>query len=371
MNKKDIPAALAVFAVAGGLITLSAFAVPHISASKEVAQHVPRTYVSSQQTNPSVMLASSKAPVLNVDSSVPVSTVKQYLEQTMTDEEIQNIYHLIDNITQGNETGNRNMTAEENKRLKVLKEQYTYDGLRPEKPLPLKEGKYEFYLDMEKGSFVYPKRALTNEELLQRIDWSARVNYASLKRVVQPQPDSKDIKDADAIVKAVESVSKLFDVDLSKLDVMTSYNKMGPDQKGIWFVHFQPYKAEVLQENGKTYFMYDVYIDSLSGTVVDTTIFHSTYKRTPITAEAHKKISQDKSWFAAAKSVITEKQGEKRAIAGMSLISDDIYDKRGVVAVSIKLEDGSSYIAELRYPEQTLRCLIYEPAKKAKDKDSL
>lgn len=55
------------------------------------------------------------------------------------------------------------------------------------------------------------------------------------------------------------------------------------------------------------------------------------------------------------------KQGEKRAIVKASLTDTEVNNKRGMVAVKLLLEDGSSYTAELRYPDQTLRCLIYEP----------
>ncbi|MNR54328.1 hypothetical protein D3C85_1744930 [compost metagenome] len=49
-----------------------------------------------------------------------------------------------------------------------------------------------------------------------------------------------------------------------------------------------------------------------------------------------------------------------------SLTDTDVNNKRGMVAVKVVLEDGSSYTAELRYPDQTLRCLIYEEAEAAK-----
>ncbi|MGO4791256.1 hypothetical protein AB4124_28005 [Paenibacillus sp. 2KB_20] len=360
MNKKNVLAALAIIAISGGLLAASTFAVLHF-----VPTPVPELYgESKRQGIPPMTLANSKIPILKVEASMPATTVKEYLEQTMTDEDIQQIYHYFDNIKVEVEASNRKITDPEAKRLEVLKEQYIYEGVRPQKPLPLKEGNYSFYLDLSKATYVYPERLLTDEELLQYIDWHSRVNFALSKRIVKPQPDSKDISEADALAKAHDSVTRLFDVDVSKLKVTILYNKFGPGQIGEWFVHFQPYKVETLQASGETFFMYDVYIDSLTGNVIDTTLFNSSYKRTPITAAMKEQIKQDHSWIDAAKTIVREKQGDTRAITNASIIEDVKYDQRGIVAITINLEDGNKYITELRYPEKTLRCLLYEPVPK-------
>lgn len=73
----------------------------------------------------------------------------------------------------------------------------------------------------------------------------------------------------------------------------------------------------------------------------------------------------DSSWLQAVRTIVADKQGDTRAITGTSIIKDSVYDKRGVVAVLVKLKDGSSYTAELRYPGKTLRCLIYTQASPA------
>lgn len=246
----------------------------------------------------------------------------------------------------------------------LLDDQYKYDGLRPKQKLPLKSGSSEFYLDQSKFTYVIPKRELTDEEMLQLIDWNYRFNYVVSLNLVVAQPDKKDISQDEALRRAEESVSRLFGVDLSKLQAQTSYYKPFPDSKGQWFVNFLPYRAETLRAQDKSYFMYNTFVDAKSGTVLDTTIVDLSYKRTPITAAMNKQISYDSSWLQAAKSIVVDKQGETRAITSSSIIKDSAYDKSGVVAVLVKLKDGSSYTVELRYPEKTLRCLIYTPVSK-------
>lgn len=364
---KNTLTALAFCAAAGGLLGFNAYAVPNIATLTQSEPNAPQPFAGSvPQERPAITLASSKVPVLNVEEKVPVSTVNDELERTMTDEEMQQIYNYIDNSKDPLLPANREMSDQEIKRRKVLEDRYVYDGVRPQNRLPLQPGISSFYFDISKDVWVYPDRELTDEELLQFVDWSNRIVFAQSKRLQTQQPDAKDIGKEEAMEKARESVSKLFDADISKMKASAAFNKFGPEQKGEWIVHFQPYRALTLDANGSAYMMYYVMIDALSGTVNDTTIFNSVYKRNPITSAMKKQIRQDPSWIEAAKAIVVKKQGDARPIQKSTIIQDQVYDQRGVVAVSIVMKDGSSYIVELRYPEKMLRCLIYEPAAKGK-----
>ncbi|WP_025708542.1 hypothetical protein [Paenibacillus graminis] len=369
MNRNDVKSALGVIFIAGGLLGLSAFAVPQIVAYTEMSRQMPEANVSytQQQTGkPAVQLASGQIPVLKIEAKAPVSTIQTYLELTVTEEEIKESNAYAEKLRfMDHEIFTREMTEQEIKRRLILDDQYRFDGLRPKQKLPMKAGNHEFYLDQSKATYVFPKRALTDEEMLQFIDWNYRFNYVLSLTYVKPQPDQKDIGEAETLSKARESVIRLFDVDLSKLEATALYNKWGPEQKGEWSVDFHPYREGTLRAQGRPYLTYNVLIDSLSGTVLDTTIVERDYKRTPITAEMNGRIRQDSSWLQTARTIVADKQGDTREIVGTSIIKDSIYDKRGVVAVLVKLKDGSSYTAELRYPGKTLRCLIYTPASKS------
>lgn len=116
-----------------------------------------------------------------------MSTVKEDLLKQMTEAQIQQIYDFIDKPGDPHTSG-REMTESEGKRRLVLDDQYVYDGLRPKQQLPLKPGQAEMYLDLETNTYTYPERSLTDEELLQLIDWAYRVNYISSKRTVTAPP---------------------------------------------------------------------------------------------------------------------------------------------------------------------------------------
>lgn len=368
MDRNDVKSALGVIFISGGLLGLSAFAVPHIVAHTERGRQVPEVNVSYYQQHtgtPAVQLASGQIPVLKIEAEAPVSTIQTYLEGVVTDEEIKQYNAYAEKLRFMDIKLSRPMTEQEIKRRLILDDQYRFDGLRPKQKLPVKAGNHEFYLDQSKATYVLPKRDLTDEEMLQFIDWDYRFSYVLSLNNVKPQPDQKDITEAEALGKARESVTLLFGVDLSKLEATAFYTKMGLEKNGEWLVSFHPYREGTLRAEGKPYFTYNVLIDPQSGTVMDTTIVEPNYKRTPITAELNQRIRQDSSWLQAARTIVADKQGETRAITGTSIIKDSVYDKRGVVAVLVKLKDGSSYTAELRYPGKTLRCLIYTPASPA------
>ncbi|MNP57574.1 hypothetical protein D3C76_1524150 [compost metagenome] len=106
-------------------------------------------------------------------------------------------------------------------------------------------------------------------------------------------------------------------------------------------------------------------INATTGAVEDTTAINLALKRTPIDDDAAGTIQKDASWIHKAVQVITDKQGETRTIVKAYLTDTEFNNKRGMVDVKLLLEDGSSYTAEFRYPDQTLRCLIYEASDKA------
>lgn len=88
----------------------------------------------------------------------------------MTAAQIQQIYDFIDKAEDPHTSGREETQSEINRR-QVLDDKYVYDGLRPKQQLPLKAGQADLYLDLETNTYTYPERSMTDEELLQLIDW--------------------------------------------------------------------------------------------------------------------------------------------------------------------------------------------------------
>ncbi|OMD67077.1 hypothetical protein BSK62_08675 [Paenibacillus odorifer] len=193
------------------------------------------------------------------------------------------------------------------------------------------------------------------------IDMAGHETSESKRTIVTP-PAAGDLSQTDAVILAASSVRKLFDVDIAKLQMRVILSDTRTSLPWTWAVHFSPYNAKTLEGQGKEFWEYDVLIDPINGMVVNTTAINNALKRTPISASAASTIYKDARWINAAITILTDKQKESRKIATATLINTETNDKRGMVAVQMMLEDGSSYTAEMRYPDQSLRCLTYETA---------
>lgn len=360
LNPKKLSATLAVVACTGGILAASGFVVPGLVNSAVVAKSSAAMQGYSKQG-----VADSTVPVLKVEAPAPVSTVNDDLIKQMTKEQIQQIYDYLE-LPGDPKTSGREMTEAEINRRLVLDDQYVYDGIRPKQPLPLVPGP-GLYLDIKTNTYHYPERTWTDEELLQFIDWSHRVNLLASKRnnIEAPAIRQKYSK-AEVDALAAESVRKLFDADVSKLKSNVMLLEPGYGIPSTWAVSYEPYKALTLRGQGQEFWQYHVQIDPDTGVVIDTTVFNSVIKRTPIDTAAAAAIKKDNSWVNAAVQIVKDKQGEQRKITKAYLTNMEVNNKRGMVAVDIVLEDGSKYNAELRYPSKMLRCLIYEPDAKAK-----
>ena len=360
LNPKKLTATLAVVACTGGILAASGFIVPGLVNSTVVAKSNAVMQGYSKQG-----VAGSSVPVLKVEAPAPTSTVNDDLIKQMTEAEIQQMYDYMDEPGEPKISGREMTEAEINRRL-VLEDQYVYDGVRPQKPLPLVPVK-GLYLDTKTNTHHYPERAWTDEELLQMIDWSYRINLLASKRnTIEAPAIAQKYSEAEVDALAAESVRKLFDADVSKLKTDVMLVEPGYGIRSFWSVGYTPYKPSTLRGQGQEYWQYNVQIDPDTGVVLDTTAFNSVIKRTPIDAAAAANIKKDQSWVNTAVQIVKDKQGEKRKIVKASLTNMEVNNKRGMVAVNIVLEDGSKYNAELRYPSKMLRCLIYEPAAKAK-----
>ncbi|WP_052429695.1 hypothetical protein [Paenibacillus borealis] len=358
MNTKKWSATVAVILVSGGVFAASAFLVPSLVNSAVVAKNSTAT-----QGNSQLNLTGSTVPVLKVEAPAPVSTVNDDLLKQMTEAQIQQIYDYIEKPGDPNVSG-RELTGSEINRRLVLEDQYVYDGVRPQKPLPLEPGQGALYLDMNTNTYHYPEKTWTDEEHLQLIDWYSRLNYVLSKRYVTAPPLPQKYSKSEVEAFAAESVRRLYDADVSKLNTYVAQPEQEYGFRSTWMVHFAPYKSSTLRGQGQEFWEYDVQIDPETGIAVDTTAINGALKRTPIDAAAAAAILKDNSWINKATQVVKDKQGEKRKIVKAYLTDTEVNNKRGMVAVDVLLEDGSKYNAEFRYPSKMLRCLIYEPAGK-------
>lgn len=113
-----------------------------------------------------------------------VSLYRQRMEN-MSGQEINDLYQLAD-AGEANSL-NRPFTAEEGKRYQALTEEYEKNGRFPEKALPVLEdmGFYDgqgVAMDAATRTIYLPEEALSDEELLEIIDFNHKMTYSIYKK---------------------------------------------------------------------------------------------------------------------------------------------------------------------------------------------
>lgn|GEM_PF-2075715 len=313
-------------------------------------------------------LTETNAPNIKDEPLISAATLTEYFAETLTQEELHAIYQYVDNSKNNADIGTRSIMDSEHDRIKILQEQYMQDGLRPKKALPLSVGDYDFFFDLDNEMYNYPNRELTDDEILQLIDWRLKVNYALSLRYTQStsiKPGVEDINETEAIELAIKSIEKIFDVDTTTMQVVSSYNKNGSVQPDGWFIQlYSSYKADMFRSNDEAYsdWNYGVWIYSLG----DINIARSspTYKSSAINLAEKDMVSNDMSWVEKAISIIVENQGEIHKIENAYFIDESNNWELGIVDIRVDLEDSSSYTISLFYPDQSLKGLMFTPENK-------
>lgn len=158
--------------------------------------------------------------------------VKERME-SMQKEEKKDLVSEVDSSQVSASTYSRELTKEEKERQRELTIAYQKEGRFPEGKLKRIENESEVDMDTlcflpETSYFYLPERALTDEELLQMIDYSEKVNYALRERYEEEYSEEVaaqkaatsetkqkietkgGISEEEAVVKAQEWLNKLY-----------------------------------------------------------------------------------------------------------------------------------------------------------------
>lgn len=159
----------------------------------------------------------------------------------------------------------REMSEKEQSRYQDFLDRYEKDELAPKEEIEIvdkmedydKEVDHPVYAIWE-VEFFLPERTLTDEELLQMVDFQYKLNYALQQRndeVKKAAENSTDkITKEGAVKKASEAIEKMFGVDTSSLE------------KDVLFNGVSTYIVE-MKEKGEKRYLYTVHIEVGNGAV--------------------------------------------------------------------------------------------------------
>jgi hypothetical protein len=363
MNKKNSKTTLIVFLSAFSILVLNGL-ILYAFADKNVA----KDKISSIIEENSIDLGNvSTAHILKTEpKEISPKALDESFSAEITDEELQIYTNYISNIKGVKQNSNRDLSESEQSRKLLLSDQYLYDDIRPESIISTSGSTSDLYIDIDNDFLHYPNRELTDEELLQIIDFNKKINYVLSLGDVKASPSIKDINEDEAATKAIESVEKLFGIDTSKLEVTVGYLGSGPINN-LYLVRMAPYRRDYLRANEETFWEYAIFIDTLTGDVIQTKSWCSIYDFPPIEKDKIQDIIEAEDWTNIAEDIIANKQRDKRDIVSSEVIFEDSEGSRshrrlsenGYIDVQVELEDGSYYVVTLYYPDKSLRELNY------------
>lgn len=190
------------------------------------------------------------------------SLVKARME-SMSKEEKTELVAEVDSQRVNASSYSRELTQEEKERERELRIAYQKEGRFPEGELVRVEDESEvdkdtLCLNAETFYFYLPKRALTDEELLQMIDYSEKANYAlgeryeeeyadeiAAQKAAQEEAKQKSeanggITEEEAVEKAQEWLYKLYGKTAEDMEVTcyTDINGLGTKEAPAYEVHF-------------------------------------------------------------------------------------------------------------------------------------
>lgn len=193
------------------------------------------------------------------------SLVKERMEK-IPDEEHQARVEMLDSQPVGADTYTRSLTENEKEREKELWSRYQ-QGLFPEGELPQTDSEkeaqtYELYYLTTDSSFHLPDRELTDEELLELIDFEVKRNYALQKRYeeefaeeIEAQEQEKQeaaaevvdaggITEQEAVASAKEWLQKLYGITGDGLELHSYFEEVqdagydGSGEKNTYMVNW-------------------------------------------------------------------------------------------------------------------------------------
>lgn len=218
-------------------------------------------------------ISSTKVADLVVERDNKEAPPKDIL--TMTEEEektFDEIALIMQKSTLLTTPQNREQSESESDRIIKLRKDFMAGKVKSIATLPIGENLEKPYFNPENETYYYPDTEMTDEQLLQIIDFDAKLDKAFAKlyeKYIQGVMEGTDIKitEEEAIKVAKNAVQKIYDVELDNMEVNCNFLVDEYRNEKFWRIVFLPENMEILKEQGKLYWMYFTRVDVLSGKV--------------------------------------------------------------------------------------------------------
>ncbi len=207
-------------------------------------------------------ISSLKMPDLVVEKKQDETKVKDIITMTEEEEKVfDEIVLLLQKSTLLISPKNRELSETESSRMIELRKKFRAGSIKSTKTLPIGENLKKPYFNPDNETYYYPEVEMTEEELLQIIDFDAKLDKAFSKfyeAYIQNAMENTEIKisEEEAIKSAKNTIERIFDVDLENMDINCHFSIDEYRNQRFWRIIFQPENIDILIEQEKLYWMY-------------------------------------------------------------------------------------------------------------------
>lgn len=215
----------------------------------------------------------SKMPDLIVKRNQDETKLEDIITMTEEEEKIfDDIVLMIQKSTSLTVPQNRERSKSESDRIIDLRKKFSTGSIKSQKTLPIGKELEKPYFNPENETYYYPEAEMRDEQLLQIIDFEAKLDKAfekSYEAYIQNVMENTDIKitEEEAIESAKSAVQRIYNVELDNMEVNSTFSVDEYHNESSWRVIFQPKNMEILKKQEKLYWMYFVKVDIHSGRV--------------------------------------------------------------------------------------------------------
>ncbi len=311
-----------------------------------------------------------------------VAAVNRYHErmQQMSEEEITKLNDEVQNSDANADSFSREITEEEQERMQQLTNQYENMGVFPQSELLQITGTEQIQTDTicffsETSTFYLPERNMTDEELLQIIDFWHKRDYSITEKnsqIINSQPEAttanSGLTEQEAEQKAVETVQKVLKTDISGYEKTSAFNSFTDSDGEI----ISQYMVTLSKTDITT--KYYVLIDGFTGEMIEVRLMDSTNIYTSNSdykdgiAFNKEKCILNKSLVDSMLKNLLEPSDEPAACyLGYNLDKDDNLSK-GVVNYTVKLGDDTGYVFRYSFNMDRIYDILYVQSFQAYEK---
>ena len=262
--------------------------------------------------------------------------------QQMKPDEIVNLKNDLQASTEGADHYSRKLSDSEQKRLVKLTTKYDSEGLFPKSKIVEIDSADEVLLDKlcfvsVTSTFYLPDREMTDEELLELIDFYSKRDYSIKQKDSQVSSERSTealLGESAAVTQAADSVKKIYGADVSKMEYSVSRvsNESDPTQK-VLAIQFgkdidKAYTVSVDMQKNQVIWLFATNSDNYSDIVA---FDDATYR----------------SQFISIKNTLKYFLRDGQTIQSSYLIysesKDKAFVKKGVLTYLCEISDGSGY----------------------------